>query len=158
MFKTSQKVLGFSISPVFPLQPHHESPKPTILHIAPPNPQARNSTTPLAAFTSTTANDLLNKHPDLDWKGNTLPIILENGGNAVVIILAPVEDLATLQVDLKEWFGLNDVPHLIMAWYSCRIGWTVVDVTAENISILLRLAKERTGLDFRLRVFGRWGG
>ena len=64
-----------------------------------------------------------------------------------------MEVLATLQVDLKEWFGLSDVAHLFMAWYSCWIGWTVVDVTAEDLSILLRLAKKRTGLDFRLRVF-----
>ena len=117
-------------------------------------PQTRDPTTLLAAFTSTTANDLLNNYPDLDWKGNTLPIILKHRGNAVVIIPALVEVLATLQVDLKEWFGLSDVAHRFMAWYSYGIGWTVVDVMAEDLSILLRLAKERTGLDFRLRVFG----
>ena len=74
-------------------------------------------------------------------------------GNAVVIILALVEVLATLQMDLKEWVGLSDVVHLFMAWYSCGVGWTVVDVMAEDISILSRLTKERTGLDFQLRVF-----
>ena len=85
-------------------------------------PQTRDPTTPLAAFTSTIANDLLNNYPHLDWKGNTLLIILKHRGNAVVIILALVEVLATLQVDLKEWFGLSDVAHLFMAWFSCGIG------------------------------------